>query len=135
MRIFKIKNRKLFYPQKYNAKEQRYYTREERKNFSDISHFYAAYFDRKTKSYKLVPLTHLYEKDNSKFKQLQSKELIKEKFSFSEVPSGVKNYYIFTDREGKKINVNDSGFVPVSSRHIGRKQADRIKNFAKNKGQ
>ena len=132
MRIVKIKNRKLFKPDYWNAKENRPYTEAEKRYFLNSSHFYAVYYDRKAKEYRYVPTTHLYDKDESKFAEINAKTLQKEKFSFAEVPSGVKNGYRTKDKYGKKFTPNSSGVKLVSTRHLSKQQAKRIKDFAKN---
>ncbi len=133
MRIVKIKNRKMFAPKKWNEKEDRPYTQKEKRDFLEGSHFYAVYYDRNSKEYRYVKTTHIYNKDMGKFEQLRNNTLKKEKFGFAEVPSGVTNGYRTKDKYGNKLTPKSIGVKLVSTRHLPKQQAKRIKDFAKNK--
>ncbi len=95
-------------------------------------HHYLVYYDRKNKRYNAVQLTHLYYKDDKRFKQVK-KGLIKiEKFDKFDVPSGVKKEVFKTNVNGYNINLNDNfNVVKVYSKHIPKKQSLRIKKFVK----
>lgn len=134
MKIYKIKNRKLFNAKNYNDKEKRFYTDKEKKNFLDSSHFYASHYNRKTKSYFLIPLTHLYNKDIDRFLELSSGNINKENFKYSETPVGVRNYYLKNDKNGNLITKETLGTKCYTKNHISSKQRKRILKFAKIKG-
>ena len=95
-------------------------------------HYYLIYFDRKNKRYNAIQLTHLYIKDKNRFIQV-NKGLIKiEKLKEFEVPSGVKKEIYTTNIFGEKIDISNKQYVDkVFSRHLNKKQAERIKNFVK----
>ena len=115
MRLIKIKNRYLFNSNEPNG-----------------VHTYAVYYDRKKKEYRAVALTHLYIKDDKRFKQVKRGNIAIEKFKEFPVPSGVKNYFYSRNVNGGKIDVNDTANIKfVSRRYISTKQSNRIKNFAK----
>lgn len=115
MRLARIKNKYLF-----------------KGNNPDGTHTYAVYYDRKSKSYRAVGLTHLYLKDPKRFKLVSKGFIKKMKFKEFETPSGVKNSYFERNRKGKKIDLNDKdNVVNVSKRHLPKKQAEAIKRFAK----
>ena len=115
MRLAKIKNRYLFKSSNPNG-----------------THSYAVYFDRKSKSYRAVGLTHLYVKDNKRFQQVQKGHIMVTKFKEFDVPSGVKNSYFVKNTSGGKININDASNVTlISQRYLSKKQSSMIKGFAK----
>lgn len=116
MRLAKIKNKYMF---------------KTLPNDSGV-HYYLIYFDRKNKRYNAIQLTHLYIKDKNRFIQV-NKGLIKiEKLKEFEVPSGVKKEIYTTNIFGEKIDISNKKYVEkVFSRHLNKKQAERIKNFVK----
>lgn len=115
MRLAKIKNKYLFDSDNPNG-----------------THTYAVYYDRKSKSYRAVGLTHLYLKDPKRFKQVSKGMIKKMKFKEFEAPSGVKDSYFEKNIKGKKIDLNDKdNVVNVEKRHLSKKQSDTIKRFAK----
>lgn len=115
MRLVKIKNKYLYKSDNPNG-----------------THTYAVYYDRKSKRYRAVGLTHLYQKDKKRFEQV-NRGLIKiEKFKEFDTPTGVKNSYIDTTVSGKKINLRDKDIVKVSKRYLPKSQSERIKRFARN---
>lgn len=115
MKLYNIKNRYLFHS-----------------NNPTGVHTYAVYYDRKSKRYRAIGLTHIFEIDKTRKLQLKNNRIIKEKFNEFEVPSGVKNSFFSKNIKGGKINLNDSKNVKViSKRHLLKSQSDRIKAFAK----
>ena len=115
MRLVKIKNKYLFKSDNPNG-----------------NHTYATYFDRKNKEYRAVALTHLYVKDDNRFKQVKKGNIKIEKFKEFDVPSGVQNYYYSRNIKGKKINLSDDKNVKlISKRYLSKSQSNRIKSFAK----
>lgn len=115
MRIVRIKNRYLFDGDKPNG-----------------IHSYAVYYDRKTKQNRVIGLTHLFVKDKKRFNQIKRGLLMKENFKEFETPTGVKNYYFSKNYMGEKIDLTDkNNVVYISKKHLSKKQADKIKNFAK----
>lgn len=117
MKLVKIKNRYLFKDDNPNG-----------------THTYATYYDRQNKRYNAVQLTHLYIKDEKRFKQVKRGNIMVTKFKEFDVPSGVKNEYYCKNVNGGNINLNDKSNVKiVSNRHLSKKQSDKIKLFAKYK--
>lgn len=115
MRLVKIRNKYLFNSDKPNG-----------------THTYAVYYDRKTKSYCAIGLTHLYEKDKKRFNQIKRGLLIKESFKEFETPTGVKNFFFSKNNKGGKIDLTDKrNVVYVAKNHLPKKQGDRIRSFAK----
>lgn len=114
MRLAKIKNKYLF-----------------KGNNPEGTHTYAVYYDRPTKRYRAVGLTHLYVKDEKRFTQIKQGRIRVEKFKEFDVPSGVKNSYFDSTCDGKKIDLNDKrNVVKVESRFLSKSQSSRIKKFA-----
>lgn len=98
----------------------------------DGIHPYALYYDRPTKRYRAVALTHLYVKDEKRFKQVKKGNIRIEKFKEFDVPSGVKNYYYDKTITGKKIDLSDNtNVVKIENRNFSKAQSERIKKFAK----
>lgn len=114
MRLARIKDSYLFKGSKQNG-----------------VHHYAVYYDRPTKRYRAVALTHLYVKDEKRFKQVKKGNIRIEKFKEFDVPSGVQNYYYDKTLAGDKIDIKDSSVVKISNRMISKAQSSRIKKFAK----
>lgn len=115
MRLVKIKNKYLF-----------------NSDNPEQVHTYAVYYDKKNKSNRAIGLTHLYEKDNTRFSQLRRNMLMKEKFKEFETPTGVKNSYFSKNRFGNKIDLTDTRYVvKVGRRYLPKSQSERIKKFAK----
>ena len=119
MRLFKIQNKTM-----YKAK-----TEEDKKNENKY-HTYAVYQDKKTKEYRAIQLTHIY--DPKRQKQLEKGHLKLEKLSKFKYPSGIRNEYYTHDINGnaldfgRKSNKKSLGSIPS-------KQAKRIKKFATKK--
>ena len=113
MRLAKIKNRYLF-----------------KSNNPNGNHSYAVYYDRSSRSYRAVGLTHLYVKDNARFKQVQKGHIMVTKFKEFDVPSGVKNSYFSKNSAGGKIDLKHKDVLSVTKRHLSKKQANNIKKFA-----
>lgn len=114
MRLAKIKNNYLFKGDK-----------------PDGTHTYAVYYDKPSKRYRAVALTHLYVKDDKRFKQVKKGNIRIEKFKEFEVPSGVQNYYYDKTLSGKKIDLSDKkNVVKVERRYLSKTQSKRIKDFA-----
>lgn len=117
MRLVKIKNKYLFNSDNPNG-----------------THTYAVYFDRKSRENRAVGLTHLYVKDDKRFKQVKRGNIAITKFKEFDVPSGVQNYYYGRNIYGDYINLTDrDNVVKVGTRYIGKKQSDFIVKFAKNR--
>lgn len=115
MRLAKIKNKYLYNSDNPNG-----------------THTYAVYYDKKTKQNRAVALTHLYVKDDKRFKQVKKGNIMISKFKEFDTPTGVQNYYYSKTIKGNKINLKDNDVVKVNKRYLPKKQADKIKNFAKN---
>lgn len=116
MRLVKIKNRYLFKSDNPNG-----------------THTYVAYYDRKNKRYNAVQLTHLYVKDEKRFKQVKRGNIMVTKFKEFDVPSGVRNQYYSKNINGGKIDLNDKNVIYVAKNHLSKKQSDKIKLFANKK--
>ncbi|MBE5764015.1 MAG: hypothetical protein E7339_00235 [Clostridiales bacterium] len=116
MRLVKIKNRYLF-----------------KSNNPNGTHTYATYYDRKNKRYNAIQLTHLYVKDNNRFKQVARGNIMVTKFKEFDVPSGVRNQYYFKNVSGGKIDLKDKNVIYISKRHLSKKQSEKIKLFANSK--
>lgn len=115
MRLAKIKNKYFFKSDKPEG-----------------THTYAVYYDRQSKRYRAVALTHLYVKDDKRFKQVKKGNIRIEKFKEFDVPSGVKNYYYDKTTSGKKIDLSDKkNIIKTSKRYLSKTQSERIKKFAK----
>jgi hypothetical protein len=117
MRLAKIKNKYLFKGDKPEG-----------------THTYAVYYDKPSKRYRAVALTHLYVKDDKRFKQVKKGNIRIEKFKEFDVPSGVQNYYYDTTTTGRKIDLSDkSNVIKTEKRYLSKKQSERIKKFATKK--
>lgn len=117
MRLAKIKNKYLF-----------------QSDNPEGTHTYAVYYDRMSKRYRAVALTHLYVKDDKRFKQVQKGNIRIEKFKEFDVPSGVQNYYYDKTISGRKIDLSDKINVKkISKRYLAKTQSERIKKFATKK--
>lgn len=114
MRLVKIRNKYLFNSNKSNG-----------------THTYAVYYDKQTKQNRAIALTHLYVKDEKRFKQVKKGNIMIANFKEFETPTGVQNYYYSQNTSGKKINLKDKDVVKVHKRFLPKKQADRLKKFAK----
>lgn len=114
MRLVKIKNSYLFNSNNPNG-----------------THTYATYYDRKNKRYNAIQLTHLYVKDENRFKQVKRGNIMITKFKEFDTPTGVRNQYYNKNINGSKIDLNDKvNVVKVSKRFLPKKQSTQIKNFA-----
>ena len=114
MRLVKIKNLYLF-----------------KSNNPNGTHTYATYYDRKNKRYNAVQLTHLYVKDEKRFKQVSKGTIQIMKFKEFDVPSGVRNQYYTKNVNGGKIDLKDKNVTYIAKNHLSKKQSDKIKLFAK----
>lgn len=116
MRLFKIKNKEMYVTKSNKEK--------------NMSHIYAVYKDKKTKEYRAIQLTHLY--DPKREKQLKKGYLKVEKLKQFQYPTGIHNKYYTKDINGnlldfgRKTKYKKVGTVPT-------KQAKRIKDFATKK--
>lgn len=98
------------------------------------THTYAVYYDKPSKRYRAVALTHLYVKDDKRFKQVKKGNIRIEKFKEFDVPSSVQNYYYDTTTTGRKIDLSDkSNVIKTEKRYLSKKQSERIKKFATKK--
>lgn len=114
MRLAKIKNKYLF-----------------NSNNPEGTHTYAVYYHCPTKRYRAVGLTHLYTKDEKRFKQVSKGNIKIEKFKEFDVPSGVRNFYFDKTVMGKKIDLTDKkNVIKLEKRYIPKNQSNRIKKFA-----
>lgn len=94
-------------------------------------HVYAVYYDKKSKRYNAIKTTHLYTKDEKRFRQVKKGNIAVTKFKEFDVPSGVKNSYFSKNKYGTKINLKDKyNVIPVSSRYLSKAQSDFLKSFA-----
>lgn len=115
MKLYKIKNKYLF-----NSKQP------------EGIHTYAVYYDRTSKKYKAIATTHLYIKDDKRFRQVSKGNIAVTKFKEFEVPTGVQNYYYSKNINGGKIDVKDKKHVFVFGKnHLPKKQSAFLKSFAK----
>lgn len=110
MRLAKIRNRYLF-----------------DSNKPDGIHHYGIYYDRKTKEYRAVQLTHLYNRDEIRFAQLRKGFLSPIKLKEFETPTGIRNNYYSTDVNGKKIDIRNKDVEIL--RKLSPRQAKQIKDF------
>lgn len=95
-------------------------------------HVYAVYYDKKNKRYNAIQTTHLYIKDEKRFKQVKKGNIAVTKFKEFDVPSGVKNSYFSKNIHGTKINIKDKkNVMPIGSRYLSKAQSDFLKSFAK----
>lgn len=77
-------------------------------------------------------MTHLYIKDDKRFKQVKKGNIRIEKFKEFDVPSGVQNYFYNRNKFGNKIDLKDKSNAEFcSNRYLSKTQSARIKNFAK----
>ncbi len=97
------------------------------------THTYGVYYDKPSKRYRAVGLTHLYTKDKKRFQQVSKGFIMPMKFKEFEVVSGVHNSFYDKNINGKPINLQDSNVTEISKRHLSKKQSDSIKAFAKRK--
>lgn len=98
------------------------------------SHYYLIFYNHKEKRYEAAQLTHLYIKDNKRFKQVKKGNILVEKFKEFDVPSGVRNTIYKTNVHKTNINMDDMNNVsPVSNRYLSKKQSNRIFTFLKSK--
>lgn len=95
------------------------------------SHTYAVYYDKQTKRNRAIALTHLYVKDDKRFKQVKKGNIMISRFKEFDTPTGVQNYYYSKNTCGKKINLKDKDIIKVNNRYLPKKQAEKIKKFAK----
>lgn len=115
MKLYKIKNKYLF-----KSKQP------------EGTHTYAVYYDRLSKEYKAIATTHLYIKDDKRFKQVSKGNIVVTKFKEFEVPTGVQNYYYSKNISGGKIDIKDKKHVfAFGKRHLPKKQSIFLKSFAK----
>ena len=87
MRLFQIKNKEM-----YNGKDEK----------RNGTHIYAVYRDKKTKEYRAIQLTHIY--DPKREKQLDNGILKVEKLKQFRYPTGVHNQYYTQDINGKALD-------------------------------
>lgn len=102
----------------------------EDKEHADKHHYYLLYYDRKNKHYNAIQLTHLYIRDEDRFKLIDKNLAIIEKFKEFKVPSGVRKGVYTKTYRGKNINLNSKYIEKLYDRHLSKKQSDRIKEFA-----
>lgn len=115
MRLVKIKNKYLFNSNNPNG-----------------THTYAAYYDKANKRFNAVQLTHLYVKDDKRFKQVKRGNIMVTKFKEFDVPSGVRNVFYSKNISGGKIDLTDrANVVKVEKRYLSKQQSSKIKSFAK----
>ena len=112
MRLAKIKNRYLFNSDNPNG-----------------NHTYGVYYDKPTKRYRAVGLTHLYVKDNKRFIQIKQGKIMVMKFKDFDTPSGVKNTYFDKNVSGGKIDLTHPDVLSIS-KYLSKNQSQTIKNFA-----
>ena len=134
MRIVSIRNGDILPCEEFDASGHRYTEREKRR-FNNQLHYYAMYYDKTHREYRAIQLTHLYVKDKARFNELKNGNLLKEKIScFRDVPSAVRNSYFTKDISGKPLSFKSRCVMQSSrNRSLSKKQADRIKAFARNK--
>ncbi len=114
MRIARIKNKYLF-----------------KSNDPEGVHSYAVYYDRASKSYRAVALTHVYLKDKKRFDQVKRGNIKVMRLPGFELPSGVQNYYYDEDYSGKKVDLKNKNVVHLSKSHLKKELSDSIKSFSK----
>ena len=93
-------------------------------------HSYGVYYDRKNKRYNAVQLTHLYIKDEDRFKQVRKGQIMVTKFKEFETPSGVRNFHYISNVYGDKIDLNNKDVKFYNNKYLPKKQSSLIKNFA-----
>ena len=99
----------------------------------DGEHNYCLFYDKKTKSYKAVQTTHLYRRDEKKFKQLEKNAIMRVRFPGCELPSGVRSYHHTHNVNGDKIDIKDKSVTILSKKHFPKKLSAKIKKFAVDK--
>lgn len=101
------------------------------KNNKNGTHRYCVYFDRKTKKYRAIEMTHIYEISKKK-RNLLSDGLLKEvKFKSYRFPQGVERAYFETDIDGKPIKLNK--YNSRKSYCLTKRESSIVKNIAKRK--
>ena len=115
MKIARIKNRYMFNSSNPNG-----------------THDYLIYKDNRTNEIRAIELTHLYKKDNYRFRQLRTRLLKKMKFGHRETPSGVNNGYKTKNVYGTPIDLNhkDVNLNIYRKVRISNKQKNDILSFA-----
>lgn len=96
-------------------------------------HDYLVFYNRETRSYFAVQLTHLYVRDKKRFVQVQKGNILIQKFKEYETPSGVKKEIYKNDVNGKKLVLKNNSEIKKIYRRISRKQEINVKNFIFNK--
>lgn len=96
-------------------------------------HTYALFYDKKAKAYRAVQTTHLYRRDEKRFKQLEKGALMKVKFPNSDVPSAVRSYHYTHNANGEKIDIKHNDVQFVSKKHLPKWMSDKIKAFSVDK--
>lgn len=114
MRLVKIRNKYLF-----------------KSNNPNGIHTYAVYYDKQTKRNHAIALTHLYIKDDKRFKQVRKGNILVSNFKEFDTLTGVQNYYYSKNTNGQTINLKDSNIVKVYKRYLSKKQSNKLKAFAK----
>lgn len=129
MRLAKIKNKYMFDCSKYDSKDQ---SKQNKSINPEGTHYYLVFYDVKKKCYVAIQTTHLYYKDEKRFKQVKKGFIIVEKLKEFEVPTGIKKDVYNNNTSGGPIDLTDKENVRfVSKRYLSSKQSNRIKNFVK----
>lgn len=93
------------------------------------THRYAVYFDRKTKEWRAVQLTHLYEIPSNKRKHLARGYIKKYKLACYALPSGIETGYITKDVNGNALQLTSNN--SRGSYNLSKKDSSKIKSIAK----
>ena len=115
MRIARIRNKYIY--------------KDKNKPNDNGNHAYLIFFNRRSKAYNAVQLTHIYIKDPKREQKLKSGHLMEEKFSNFKLPSGVKDTIITKDFEGRPLDIRNKNIIYLSKNHIPSKQKERIFKF------
>ena len=92
-------------------------------------HDYLAFYNKETKSYFLVQLTHLYVWDKKRYVQVKRGDILVQKFKEYETPSGVKKEIYEKDLKGNKIRIKQNDEIKKIYRNISMKQEKIIKDY------
>ena len=92
-------------------------------------HDYLIFYNRETKSYFAVQLTHLYVRDKKRFVQVEKGNILVQKFKEYETPSGVKKEIYKNDANGDKILIKNNDKIKKIYRNISKKQEKIIISY------
>ena len=98
------------------------------KNNKNGTHRYCVYYDRKTKQYRAIEMTHIYELKKSKEKLIKDGLLKPFKLRCYGMPQGIETSYFTKNVDGKPIRLDKSN--SRKSYSLTKWESRRIKNIA-----